>query len=71
MVCSDVKGKKSWPALVGTSGEIAASIIESEHEGVDAFIMEEGSFVSTDIRCDRVRVFIDDNGIVKEVPKIG
>ncbi|MFS7925936.1 putative proteinase inhibitor I13, potato inhibitor I [Helianthus anomalus] len=69
--CKNVKGKKSWPELVGARGQAAAAIIESENHKVDAIVVEEGSFVTTDIRCDRVRVFVDDNHIVKEVPKIG
>nr|XP_043630550.1 glu S.griseus protease inhibitor-like [Erigeron canadensis] len=69
--CSRVKGKKSWPELVGTPGQAAASIIERQNDNVDAVIVEEGSSVTGDIRCDRVRVFVDDNNIVKQVPKVG
>ncbi|CAH1412307.1 unnamed protein product [Lactuca virosa] len=69
--CSNIKGKKSWPELVGTSGQAATIIIERQNVNVDAVIVEEGSSVSTDIRCDRVRIFVDDNHIVKEVPKVG
>ncbi|KAJ9556936.1 hypothetical protein OSB04_011550 [Centaurea solstitialis] len=65
-----VKGKKSWPELVGTQGEAATTIIERQNGNVDAVIVEEGSSVSDDIRCDRVRVFVDDNGIVKKAPKV-
>ncbi|KVH91299.1 Proteinase inhibitor I13, potato inhibitor I [Cynara cardunculus var. scolymus] len=69
--CRNVEGKKSWPELVGTRGQAATIIIERQNGNVDAIIVEEGSVVSTDIRCDRVRVFVDDNDIVKEVPKVG
>ncbi|KAI7738785.1 hypothetical protein M8C21_021082 [Ambrosia artemisiifolia] len=69
--CKNVNGKKSWPELVGADGQAATTIIESENHKVDAIIVEEGSFVTGDIRCDRVRVFVDGNHIVKEVPKIG
>ncbi|KAI3693093.1 hypothetical protein L6452_32923 [Arctium lappa] len=69
--CNNVKGKKSWPELVGTEGQAATFIIERQNGNVDAIIVEEGSSVSGDIRCDRVRVFVDDNNIVKEVPKVG
>ncbi|KAI3504192.1 hypothetical protein L1887_32737 [Cichorium endivia] len=71
MSCSNVKGKKSWPELVGTAGHAATIIIERQNENVDAIIVEEGSSVSTDVRCDRVRIFVDENDIVKEVPKVG
>ncbi|KAL4567370.1 hypothetical protein LXL04_022953 [Taraxacum kok-saghyz] len=69
--CSNVKGKKSWPEVVGTSSQAAATIIERQNENVEAVVVEEGSSVSTDVRCDRVRIFVDDNNIVKEVPKVG
>ncbi|KAJ0603189.1 putative proteinase inhibitor I13, potato inhibitor I [Helianthus annuus] len=65
------KGKKSWAELVGTPGQAAIVIIERQNENVEAFIVEEGSVVSSDVRCDRVRVFVDKNNIVKEVPKVG
>ncbi|KAI3829096.1 hypothetical protein L1987_03210 [Smallanthus sonchifolius] len=69
--CNKVKAKKSWPELVGVSGHAATVIIERENHKVDAIVVEEGSFVSTDIQCDRVRVFVDGNGVVKDVPKVG
>lgn len=71
IISNVVKGKKSWPELVGAPGQTATSIIESENRKVDAIIVEEGDFVSTDVRCDRVRVFVDANHVVKKVPKIG
>ncbi|PIN15573.1 hypothetical protein CDL12_11779 [Handroanthus impetiginosus] len=64
-------GKKSWPELVGTYGQAAAAIIERENDKVNATIVEEGSFVSGDFRCDRVRVWVNGSGIVTELPKIG
>lgn len=66
-----VGNKKSWPELVGTYGEGATAIIESENNKVKATIVEEGSFVTADFRCDRVRVWVNGNGIVTEVPKVG
>ncbi|KAG8373143.1 hypothetical protein BUALT_Bualt12G0140300 [Buddleja alternifolia] len=64
-------GKKSWPELVGVNGQAAAAIIEQENKKVNATLVEEGSFLSGDFRCDRVRVFVDGNGIVTEVPRVG
>ncbi|KAG6774568.1 hypothetical protein POTOM_021926 [Populus tomentosa] len=68
-VCSDT-GKSSWPELVGINGEAAAKIIESENPKVRVSIVEEGMMVTQDIRCDRVRVWVDKNGIVKDIPSI-
>ncbi|CAL5337503.1 unnamed protein product [Camellia sinensis] len=64
------KGKSSWPELVGTQGETAVTTIESENPLVNAVIVLEGSIVTQDIRCDRVRVWVDTNGIVVSVPVI-
>ncbi|KZV43840.1 hypothetical protein F511_18897 [Dorcoceras hygrometricum] len=62
-VC-DILGKKSWPELVGVYGQAAIGIIEGEKKDVKAILVDEGSFVSTDFCCDRVRVFVNENGIV-------
>lgn len=64
-------GKSSWQELVGINGEAAAQIIVKENPRVKAFTVPEGSLVTTDFRCDRVRVFINHQHIVTQVPKIG
>ena len=52
-------------------GEVAEAIIERENPRVDAVIVPEGSFGDTQFRCDRVRVRVNDNGIVTSVPQVG
>ncbi|KAJ6376313.1 PROTEIN putative EXPRESSED-RELATED [Salix viminalis] len=69
-VCSDT-GKSSWPELVGINGEVAAKIIVRENPKVGAAIVKEGMMVTMDFRCDRVRVWVDKYGIVKDIPQIG
>ncbi|KAK9931036.1 hypothetical protein M0R45_018332 [Rubus argutus] len=64
-------GKDSWPELVGAKGKAAEAKIESENEFVEAVIVKEGSFVTQDFRCDRVRVWVDKHGTVTRVPTIG
>ncbi|OMO49605.1 Proteinase inhibitor I13, potato inhibitor I [Corchorus olitorius] len=64
------KGKNSWPELFGEVGEVAAATIERENHLVNAVIVLEGTGVSEDLRCDRVRVWVDTNGIVTRVPII-
>lgn len=56
---------------MGVHGEAAAAIIERENLNVKAGIVKEGTLVTTDFRCDRVRVWVDSYGIVSMVPKIG
>ncbi|KAG2301691.1 hypothetical protein Bca52824_030342 [Brassica carinata] len=66
-----VVGKNSWPELVGTNGDYAASVIERENSRVDAVVILQGSPATTDIRCDRVRVWVNRNRIVVQVPIVG
>ncbi|KAK7309879.1 hypothetical protein RJT34_06967 [Clitoria ternatea] len=64
-------GKSSWQELVGINGEAATQVIIRENPRVKAFTVPEGSLVTTDFRCDRVRVFVNNQDIVTRVPKIG
>lgn len=64
-------GKFSWPELLGMNGEAAANIIMAENQNVKAKTVAEDSSVTGDFRCERVRVFVNDQGIVIRVPRIG
>ncbi|XP_022991207.1 glu S.griseus protease inhibitor-like isoform X1 [Cucurbita maxima] len=64
-------GKMMWPELLGARGEEARSRIEKENPYVDAAIVREGRVVTLDIRCDRVRVWVNEDGIVTRVPFVG
>ncbi|KAI3973935.1 hypothetical protein MKX01_030511 [Papaver californicum] len=59
------------PELVNRSGKSAAATIERENTNVDAVLVPEGSFVTTDFRCDRVRVWVNTAGTVYQTPRIG
>jgi hypothetical protein len=63
-------GKSSWPELVGTNGEAVVAIIMRENQRVRVGTLKEGLKVTTDFRCDRVRVWVDEHEIVALVPKI-
>ncbi|EHA8591595.1 Glu S.griseus protease inhibitor, partial [Cocos nucifera] len=65
------EGKSSWPELVGVKGKEAEKIIEKENPAVDAIIVTVGDVVTGDFRCDRVWVWVDEDGKVAQVPKIG
>ncbi|KAK6137580.1 hypothetical protein DH2020_028677 [Rehmannia glutinosa] len=67
---SECEGKSSWPELVGAPGEVAVATIERENPLVNAIIVRPGTIITPDIRCDRVRVFVDANGNVDRVPII-
>ncbi|GKB45447.1 syntaxin-related protein KNOLLE [Tanacetum coccineum] len=65
------KGKTSWPELVGEKGECAVTTIEKENELVHAQIIAEGTIIIEIYICDRVLVWVNDNGIVVTTPKVG
>ncbi|OMP01109.1 Proteinase inhibitor I13, potato inhibitor I [Corchorus olitorius] len=71
--CQEIlAGKSSWPELVGVKGEIAEATIEKENPLVDARIVVVGrAVVTAEFRCDRVWVWVDDNGNVARTPIIG
>lgn len=64
-------GKSSWPELVGKKGEDAAATIEKQNPHVNAVIVLEGSIVTQDFLCTRVRVWVNTYEIVTRVPTIG
>ncbi|CAL8989888.1 unnamed protein product [Prunus brigantina] len=68
---SECQGKNRWPELLGAQGTVAEATIERENSLVDAQIVLEGTPVTRDFRCDRVRVWVDTDGIVTRVPSIG
>ncbi|XP_047974393.1 glu S.griseus protease inhibitor-like [Salvia hispanica] len=63
-------GKDSWPELVGKKGEEAVVVIEGENPFVHAIILLDGTPVTLDFRCDRVRVWVDECGYVLRPPVI-
>ncbi|EOY18701.1 hypothetical protein QUC31_006387 [Theobroma cacao] len=71
MASDECKGKSSWPELVGKKGEDAAARIEKENPHVNAVIVLEGTFVTLEFLCTRVRVWVNTDGIVTRVPIIG
>ncbi|KDP21344.1 hypothetical protein JCGZ_21815 [Jatropha curcas] len=70
-MASECEGKSSWPELLGANGKAAAATIEKENGNVDAILVKEGSSVILDFRCDRVWVWVNENGVVTRVPIIG
>ncbi|KAM6546815.1 hypothetical protein CsatB_027551 [Cannabis sativa] len=69
MSCDE--GKTSWPELVGVRGEVAKETIERENSTVNAIVVSEDFIGDHQFRCDRVRVVVDDNGIVTSTPQVG
>ncbi|KAF2302508.1 hypothetical protein GH714_036619 [Hevea brasiliensis] len=67
-MANECAGKKAWPELLGGNGHSAAATIEKENKKVDAIVLKEGTSVTKDFRCNRVRVWGDDNRVVTRVP---
>ncbi len=67
-----MSSRKTWPELVGKTGEEAKEVILNSGAGVDDVqIIPDGSMVTMDYRQDRVRIFVDANGIVVRAPMVG
>ena len=65
---------RSWPALVGTDGEVAIATIRAERPDLPAKNVQtvpQGAMVTMDVREDRVRVFVGEDGKVARAPRIG
>ncbi|XVF42740.1 hypothetical protein PTKIN_Ptkin01aG0388200 [Pterospermum kingtungense] len=64
-------GKLSWPELVGEKGKVAVKIIEKENPNVQAILLSENSPAILNFVPTRVRVVVNEKGVVTQVPKAG
>jgi len=62
-----------WPECVGMGGEDCVRLIEANAPDLkgNVFVVPHDSMVTMDYREDRVRVWIDENGIVAKPPGRG
>jgi hypothetical protein len=64
--------KSSGLELVGVNREaVAATIVRENPKDIGTVIVKEGMVVTMDFRRDRVRIWVDKNGTVKQTPQIG
>ena len=56
---------------VGKTGEEAKNIILKDDPSIDVHVLPQGSIVTTDYRTNRVRVYVNANGIVVQPPRRG
>jgi len=70
-----IPGRSSWPELVGVLAMLAATAIAHNRPDMSVEVLPPGSPkirpVDPNYNPTRVRVFIDSNGIVNQVPVIG
>jgi hypothetical protein len=60
-----------WPSCVGMSGEACQAMIESMANDVTVQVVSQDAMVTMDFRTDRVRIFVDDSGVVTRTPSRG
>ncbi|TMW88527.1 hypothetical protein EJD97_018439 [Solanum chilense] len=66
------KGKQSWPALIGVPAQYAKGIIQKENPFiVDVQIVLNGSPVTSDFKCFRVRIAVNILGYAVSMPVVG
>ncbi len=63
--------KSSWPELVGRPRQEAEAVLASEAEDCSVLFLPQDSMVTADFSEDRIRVFVDDEGVVSRVPGRG
>ena len=67
----DSSCKSAWPELKGMAGEEAKKALEREACLNVVQIVPQDSMVTMDYREDRVRLFVDDDGKVVDIPRVG
>jgi hypothetical protein len=62
-----------WPACLGMTGEKCMELIASYNSGniIRIEIWKENDPATLDFRTDRVRIIVDENGIVTTIPNRG
>ncbi|CAN4118179.1 unnamed protein product [Withania somnifera] len=68
--CPEVK-KDIWPELVGVPAKLAKEIIQKESSRLNIGNILIGTPVTLDVRCDRVRLFVNVLDFLVETPRIG
>ena len=62
-----------WPECIGKTGAECMRLIETAAPALrgNIFIVPKDSFVTMDFNTDRVRIFVNENGIVEKAPGRG
>jgi len=60
-----------WPECVGKSGDECRELILAADPDVTVQILSKDSMMTMDFRTDRVRILVDDDGIVAITPSRG
>ncbi|WMV52045.1 hypothetical protein MTR67_045430 [Solanum verrucosum] len=69
--CPGVK-KDTWPELLGVPAKLAKGIIQKENRRLtNVPNVLNGSPVTKDLRCNRVRLFVNVLDYVVQIPRVG
>jgi hypothetical protein len=63
--------RTEFPEVVGMTGEAAKATLISEFPTMAVQVVPYGSMVTMDYREDRIRIRLDENGMVSKTPRIG
>jgi DNA-directed RNA polymerase alpha subunit len=67
----DEEGRPAWDRLVGKPGSSVKAAIEAYNPELEVIETPEDAMVTMDFRVDRVRVYVDGNGVVIRPPAKG
>ena len=57
--------------LINMKGNEAVDIIKKNHPHINVILVNQNAMMTMDYRQDRIRVFVDDNGNVSKLPRVG
>ena len=67
----DAESRGPWPDLVGKSADEAKEFFEKSFPDLKVVVMNENSMMTMDYRIERVRIMVNDEGVVTKVPHRG
>mmetsp|Transcript_18616 Transcript_18616/g.27601 ORF Transcript_18616/g.27601 Transcript_18616/m.27601 type:complete len:113 (+) Transcript_18616:106-444(+) len=63
--------EEKWPELIGMSGKDVKAQLEADNPSLDIQLVLEDTPMTMDYRTDRVRVMVNDKGMVATAPRVG
>lgn len=63
--------RTEFPEVIGMTGDAAKATLETEFPTMNIQVLPYGSMATMDFREDRIRIKLDENGVVSKAPRIG
>eukprot|EP00894_Picocystis_sp_ML_P001381 jgi/Pico_ML_1/51898/g362.t1 len=67
----DAESRGPWPDLVGKTSVEAKEFLEKSFPDLKVIVLNENSMMTMDYRVDRVRIMVNEEGVVTKVPHRG